>query len=111
MTPMVSQPELALSDQNQEQLQVCDSDLTLDEMVISKARAAFGSLVGQTVTRVSIEGWAMRVKCDRAELAMEGMWKLIDQDGATRDQAKALSSRNSFDLWQLVAKSVVSANL
>jgi hypothetical protein len=60
-------------------------------------------LSGQTITRVSLEQWSIRVMFSEcSELIVECDWSLANEFGNETDNNVDLGSRTIFELWRLV---------
>lgn len=68
--------------------------------------SVLSSLIGQCVTRVSIEPWAVRLTFETAELTVECDWRLLDDKNIVRDMSQQLSERREFRLWRLAKETV-----
>ena len=81
-----------------------------DEFIASPlfmpARHAFQELLGQTITRVSIEPWSVRLLFGTGELHIEGTWRLTASDQSVVDQSQEFSGREKFELWRIVNSTV-----
>lgn len=62
----------------------------------------FEALLDQTVTRVSLEPWSVRLLLGESEIHIEGAWRLAAPNGAVLDQTQNLSERQSFQLWRIL---------
>jgi hypothetical protein len=82
------------------------------ELIVSPAfmpcRHIFQRLLGQSITRVSIEPWSVWLLFDEGQLHIEGSWKLIGPNGSVEDQKQEFSGRQHFDLWRIAGKKVAS---
>jgi hypothetical protein len=67
----------------------------------------FEELVGQVVTRVSIELWSVRLLFEKGELHIEGTWELVTPDGCKVDQNQDFHERQRFELWRVTGKEVL----
>lgn len=70
------------------------------------AHDAFLEVLGQTVTRVAIEQWSVRVLFETCELTIEGSWTLWTADGAVADRDRELGTRGRFELWRITGSQV-----
>jgi hypothetical protein len=66
----------------------------------------FEELLGQTITRVSIEPWSVRLLLGTNELHIEGIWRLTTPEGAVVDQSQEFGVRDGFELWRLAGGQV-----
>lgn len=69
------------------------------------------SLIGQVISRVSLEPTSIEVLFDDTLLHITGHWKLRSSDGKTIDQDIPLEVRQQFDLWRLCGKRVTDVDL
>ena len=64
--------------------------------------------VSETVTRVSIEPWSVRLLFESGELHVEGPWRLINASQAIVDKNGSIALRSSFELWRLAGKRLLN---
>jgi len=76
-------------------------------MESSRCDEIMQTLVGQQVTRVSIEPWSVRLLFNDGELHIEGHWTLKNSDGSLLDKEQKFIARETFALWQIAGQTIV----
>lgn len=71
-----------------------------------RSKKILSAILGETVTRVAIERWSVRILFETAELIVEADWKLLDQTQTLQDQSEVWEQRKSFALWRVVGEKV-----
>jgi hypothetical protein len=70
-------------------------------------RHILDGLLGQSITRVSIELWSVRLLFATGELHIEGEWRLLAPDGSIIDQSREFCARQEFQLWRIAGREVL----
>ena len=76
-------------------------------MSIHESKHIIQTLVGQQITRVSIEPCSVSLLFNNAEIYIESGWKLKAPDGSLLDRDQKITERKSFELWRITGHSVI----
>ena len=80
-------------------------------MISDEIKCKLYRLNNLTVTRVSIDQWAVELIVGEFALYVESEWVLLTNGNEVVDKYLDLASRGNFNLWQLLGKQISDVDL
>lgn len=69
------------------------------------------SMIGKKVTRVILDQYQTTFLVDDIEIVVESYWRLNSVNGEIIDQKRSIQSRDSFELWKIIDRTVINSEI